>query len=756
MQILDDISGWEWAREEIPLEPRGQGRWEAQITPLAGSLLRYRYVLRGAQTLREADILGRPILYRAIHVPSSMQMEDLIAAWEGSAYQGKTGRVIGRLVDGQTGLPLGGMLVNIAGHTRFTDEKGGFRVDGLIPGLHRITAFSPEGAYTPAQQGAIIAEASTTPAQMALFPAPKITLSLEVTVPEGTLEGIPIRVAGNIAPFGHRFTDLGEASASQASLMPALIEVDPTHYIQVFSLYAGTDLRYRYTLGDARWNAERDSTGAPRTRQLILPDRDVVLRDRVESWSGQGGQVQFILSTPLNTPPDDLVAIQFNLGGWSNPIPMWRVGEQSWYYVLYSPLPPGQSIAYRYCRNLLCPGAGEDLSSFLGGQERLFAPGEDPFTLQDQVPAWRWWQGPPERPQAIPDILPRGDLLVGVEWSPAFHPAWESRLTEAMAATQRSGARAVILSPAWAVGGANPAPVLKFDPAYGPSDQALVRLIEEARARGLQLALHPRLRFIESSPDTWWRTAQRDQDWWSTWFDSYRAFLLGYAQLAADNDVELLIVGGPGAAPAYPGGRLADGSPTGVPANAGSRWMGLLGELRAIYRGRIAVEIEMSQAPPQPLEFLAGADEIIVYWHPPLLGENGGARPQEMAQAAAQHLQTLIQAAGLGGIPLSLSVEYLSIDGSALGCVADSGGACLPAEAFALGGGLSRGLTADPQEQATAIAASLAAASANPAVRAVYLRGFVPFIQLQDLSASPHGKPAQWLLPIWHEEINRP
>lgn len=101
-------------------------------------------------------------------------------------------------------------------------------------------------------------------------------------------------------------------------------------------------------------------------------------------------------------------------------------------------------------------------------------------------------------------------------------------------------------------------------------------------------------------------------------------------------------------------------------------------------------------------------------------------------------------------------MEYLSTDGAALGCIRAPEGACLQPQEFDVGGEPLTGLAFNGQEQASAIAATLSAAAANPSIRALYLRGFNPFIQLQDLSASVHGKPAQWLLPIWYDEINRP
>ncbi len=183
----------------------------------------------------------------------------------------------------------------------FTDRLGSFQFDRIPSGLHNLVVLSLDGSYQPAQQGAIVAENSLTPAEMSLMPAAKTPVTFEVTLPENTPLDVPIRLAGNILPFGQRFYRLeGDVSTSSAS-MPALIRVDDTHAIFIADLYEGTDLHYKYTLGDGLWNAERDSSGYFRLRQAVITP-DLILRDTVDTWYGeQQGAVYFITSIPENT-----------------------------------------------------------------------------------------------------------------------------------------------------------------------------------------------------------------------------------------------------------------------------------------------------------------------------------------------------------------------------------------------------------------------------------------------------------------------
>jgi hypothetical protein len=87
-----------------------------------------------------------------IHVTGPTAQDDLVAAWIDAPYLGQTGRVIGRIVDAATAAPLREILVSASGVTAYTDGDGAFRLDGLVPGLHSVVAFTTDGAYRPQQR----------------------------------------------------------------------------------------------------------------------------------------------------------------------------------------------------------------------------------------------------------------------------------------------------------------------------------------------------------------------------------------------------------------------------------------------------------------------------------------------------------------------------------------------------------------------------------------------------------------------------
>jgi hypothetical protein len=428
--LLDEVAGWPHNARILPMNRLADGRWQISLNPPAGSLLRYRYMRQSPNVVFEAGSDGGIIQNRLLHISGSNQVEDVIAAWDGVPFNGDTGRIIGRLVDATTGDPLREMIANIAGNTVFTDTNGDFRVDGLVPGLHTITAISTDGSYAPAQQGAQIEASTTTPAQMGLFPAVPVQVTFEVTVPEDTLEGTQLRVTGNLKQFGHVFTELYGGITNAISLMPTLIEVDPTHYIFIADLYAGTHLRYKYTLGDGLINAERDEDGAMVTRDVIIPNEDIIIRDTIERWQGENqGSVLFWLEVPTLTPPSDVVSVQLNPSTLTSPIPMWKIGEQQWFYRLYSyPLLEG-GIEYRYCRNQQCGIADDLLTSSMNSQWRTFLVSESQIDLHDSVLEWKWMDDVGQSSFIpSPQIEPREGFQVGVEILPLYEPSWESNV----------------------------------------------------------------------------------------------------------------------------------------------------------------------------------------------------------------------------------------------------------------------------------------------------------------------------------------
>ncbi len=753
--LLDEVTGLPYNPVLVPMERLSDGRWQAQINAPVGSLLRYRYTRIAPQAADEATTFGEAVLYRVAHVEGPVQIDDVAAAWADAPYTGPTGRILGVVADAGDGHPLGEMLVSAGGITTFSAGDGSFRLEGLPPGLHMLCVFAPDGSYQTEQQGAVVAPLSTTPASLAMQPAARVQVAFEVTFPADTQAGAPIRVAGNVRQFGSVFAELPGGLLTTSAAMPTLTAVDATHAILVTSLYAGTDLRYKYTLGDGLWNAERSSQGQFVTRQMIVPDQDVILQDSVASWqAGDGGAIVFHVTVPGDTPSDEGVSIQFNPFAWFGPLPMWRVGSGEWFYRLTGPLSFGDSLGYRFCRNQACGGADDVETAGPNAVGLRVTPADVDQDVAHDVRAWQWWSAAGgETAVAASAIIARPGFEAGVELASAFPSAMFPSSAAAMQSLVDLGANAVTFSPGWSVRQNAPLPGLSFDARNAAYLADLQSAVDAAHRYGLRANIHPVLRSPRMDLSDWWATASRTGDWWTVWFESYRAMVLTYARAAAQAGAEKLILGGPDIRPALPGGTLANGAASGVPGDAEDLWRDLLRSVRELYPGRLAFEIELGgdlQAPPA---FLDQVDEVQVYWHAPL-GSASDLSLAEMQLEAARRLDlVLLTSPRLAGKPIVLSVEYLSVDGGARGCGAGPSGECLPAAAFDLGLDPNPGLPVDLTEQASALNAVIAEAVTRPAVSGFFVRGYNPIVALQDKSASVYGKPAAGVLGYWYPRV---
>ncbi len=753
--LLDEVTGLPYNPVLVPMRRLDDGRWQAQINTAQGSLLRYRYTRTAPSASDEATANGEAVLYRLAHAEGPMQIDDVAAAWADSPYTGPTGRILGVLADATDGHPLAEILVSAAGVTTYSAGDGSFRLDGLQPGQHLLCAFAADGSYRTVQQGAVVAPESTTPANLAMQPAASVQVAFEVTLPTDTLSGAPVRVAGNLRQFGSVFAELPGGVLTTTGSMPTLTAVDATHAILVTSLFAGADLRYKYTLGDGLWNAERTDQGQFVVRQLIVPEQDVILQDQVASWqSGDGGALSFSVTVPDDTPTEDGVSLQLNPFTWFNPLPMWRVGSGEWLYRLTGPLGFGDSLGYRFCRNQAC-GAADDVET--AGPEALglrVSPAEVEQDLRHDVRAWQWWSGAQAQTAvAAPEIVARPGFEAGVELAQAFPSAMFPSAGPAMQALAEMGANAVTITPGWTLRQNTPLPVLSFDARYSPFLADLQAAVDAAHRFGLRANVHPVLRSARQPLTEWWSGATRDTDWWTVWFESYRAMVLTYARAAAEFGVEKLIIGGADVMPALPGAALASGVASGAPADAETRWRDLLRSVREVYPGRLAFEIEFGAMLQSPPAFLDLVDEVHVYWHAPL-GSRSNLSLTEMQQEAARLMDLgLLILPRLSGKPIVLSVEYLSVDGGAQGCPPGPTEACLPSTAYDLGRDADPGSPVDLTEQAEALNAVLAEAATRSGISGFYVRGYNPIVALQDKSASVYGKPAAGILAYWYPRL---
>jgi hypothetical protein len=592
---------------------------------------------------------------------------------------------------------------------------------------------------------------------MALHSAKRIQVTFEVAVPGDTIEGTPLRIAGNIQQFGHLYTEFTGGLTNAISQMPTMIAVDSTHYIQIIDLYAGTDLRYKYTIGDGLWNAERDKKGEIFTRQVILPDHDLIIRDAVERWQGKNqGSTYFWVTIPPETPPSDLISIQFYMGGWLQPLPMWRIDEREWLYSLFN-LPSDDPLTYRYCRNQQCGSADDAQTPGPDAPGREFSPKAANQELRDTVVQWMWWSGvDTSLPLEPPQLGPRGGFETGFELLPKYNRTWESYLEHGLLEISDTGATAIILTPTWVVSPNHTIPVIYFDPAQMPYKSNFKSHIRSAQQDGLAVLLHPTLTFSKESDDLWWQLSLRSDNWWTIWFEQYKAFILTYAQIAEETSVSKIILGGPEVAPALPDGKLFDGSPSEAPTLSNSHWRALISEIRSVYSGSIAFEIELSDS-LQPLPpFLDAIDEVHIYWHSPLSNDGVSGLPEMQVATRSILTNLVLNEPSFAGKPIVISAEYASVNGSTTTCLVNEAGDCIEASAFDEGAFVNPDFQIDLEEQAQAITAVLTEAYYQGAVTGFYVRRYHPIVALQDKSASVNGKPALQILEFMYKNIKGP
>ncbi len=752
IEFVDIVTGAPYHSEQAGMNRLSDGRWQTKVQIPIGSLVRYRYVTTAAENAVESTVFGEPVRYRLVHVPGPMEVEDRVAAWGQAPYEGPTGRLLGG-VRTSDGAPVQEMIVSAAGLQTFTDGQGHFRLDGLPPGLHNVVVYHPEGRYRLAQQGAVIAENRTTPAAFEVRPAEPVTLTFQVTVPGNTPDGLPLRVAGSVRSLGAQFAELPGGVEISPARLPELVPVDASSYIFLTRMYAGTDLRYKYTLGDGLWNAERRLDGSFLTRQLIVPETEATVADTVASWGADGaGEVRFEVAPPQNTPREDHITLQLNPFTWFEPLPMVEREDGSWSYTLRGPLDFADSLDYRYCRNFECGRADSAQSTGDQAPGRPLAPGGEQ-TLQDTIESWAWWEDPWIGGAAASGDLPeRAGWQVGAEIVPRYRPSWPKYDARSMSRVAELNANTVVLTPAWTLPTDRPLPVIEFDPRHARYQEDLAAAAAAADDQGLTVILRPEIRPDAGDLDEWWTDAPRDNIWWSVWFDEYRSFLLTQANLAERVGAARLVITGSQIAPALPDGSLADGSPSGVPLDAESRWRGLIADIRGRFSGEVAFELEIADdLTPRP-GFLEAFDTVHVHWHYPL-SQDPAAGEDQLTLAAAQGLEQVLLSITPTDRPVHLSVEYLSIEGSAAACPPAAGGGCRASADFDAGAVVDPEIQVDLAAQSRALQAVFVQAAERARIQGFTTRRFYPLAALQDKSASVYGKPAGDMLSFAYARL---
>ncbi len=722
------------------------------------STVKYRYYRQGGLSAQEDSALGAPVRYRLHTVTGPAVLNDILASWSDQPFSGPVGRIIGTVTNATTGNPIPNILVVAGGQAALTDSLGQYALESLPQGTQTLSAYAMDGAYTPFEQGAEVREGLTTIAPVAVKPAASVQVTFIVNVPPppDTVTGAPIRLAGNLLQLGNTFADLDGGISGVSSRMPTLTPVPTSEnqYSLTMLLPVGADIRYKYTLGgDGFWNAEHDPDGNFVVRQLIVPATNAVMQDTVSTWqAGTSAPILFEVTVPANTPPGDTVSIQFNPYGWTEAMPMWSLGNNHWVYKLFGPLNMLGSFRYRFCRNDQC-GAADDIDTAgLPTAGRSVSTSLIDQDIQDTVKAWAWWsEDEPVTLVVVPVKKRQPSFWVGVEFQNTYRPNWQGWYPSAMQSTQALGANTLILAPTWTANSYNP---LIFAPTPGsdPLWSDILQTVQHGRAQNMNVAIYAAPRFLPSTPDFWLK-APRTPEWWNHWFERYRAFALYHADLATHSGAQALILGGEAVFPALPGGLLADGSGSNVPADADARWRNLLGEVNQRFAGQILwahpYGNTLRPAPP----FIDQFDAVYLLWSAPL-AVNPTAGADALSAEAARRLDSeILPFLQKANKPVVIAVDYPSAQGAATGCVPSSGGGCLDWSALARPYPDTASAVFDLKAQADLYQVMLQAINQRDWVGGFVSRGYYPAASLKDKSSSVRSKMAADLLWYWFPRL---
>lgn len=718
------------------------------------AVIKYRYVRRGPSNIPEDTNLDAPIRYRMVYINGPTQIAETVSSWSDRAVNTSSGNIYGTVVNQDTGAPLPDILVTAGGAQALTDSAGRFELIGLRGGSHNLVAYALDGTFQPFQQGAMVAENQATPVQIAMKSAPLVNVIFTVTVPESTQKGVPLRLAGNLLQLGNTFSDLQGGLSTVADRMPVLTPLPDGRYSVSLFLPAGAHIEYKYTLGDGFWNSEFNSAGQYVTRSLIVPGTNMAVEDIVQSWqTGPNSPILFEVTVPADTPAGDSVYIQFNSFGWTPPIPMWSKGNNQWAYKLYGPLNIIGSFGYRYCRNAQCGSADDVQTAGQNAHGLVVTASIAPQDIFDTVHQWMWPQTGSSPTIIATDIPGRGTgFFAGVEYQSDYHPNDLIFNPPALQNVQALGSNWVFLTPSWTYSLQSP---LLFSEAPGRdafwTDTA--SMVSQARAINLNVALFPQPRF-SGTADDFWAAAPRDAGWWDNWFNHYRAFAVHYADLAAQTGAQAVVIGGDWIAPALPSGTLANGSPSGVPADAETRWKNIIAEVRQHFRGTVLFALPYTITDiAAPVNILTDVDGLYLLWFAKLSDSPTPGKAELLAEAGRLLDENVAPVQQQVNKPVIIGLAYPSSTYSATGCIPNGSGGCLDWTALSRPRDDLSTVDLDLQQQADIYEALFNAINARSWVSGLVSRGYFMPVALQDKSASVHGKPAADLLWYWFPRL---
>lgn len=747
--IVDDVTGISFNDQLIKMDKENDTTYSIQISVPQYSVLKYRYEKRGESAVSEYNSLNEPVRYRLYYADAPSKVVNIVSRWSVSASAAETGRARGKITETNTGLPLPDLLIEIGGNQAITAADGSFLIKGLAPGKHVTTCYSMSGEYLPFKQEVIIDPSAETPIEINVAASEWIDVRMTVIVPEGSPANGTLRLVGNIQSLGMNYGNL----YNQNSILPEngkkLEKTDIQTYQVTLRLPKGIDIRYKYTFGDGLWNSEHELDGSYAIRQLILniDATSFAITDNISTWFvGSNNCIKFNLESIPPLQQGEKIYIQFNLLGWSTPLPMWSGDNIHWQYELMEPTNIVGPLEYRYCRNAQC-GTQIPIAANASFPALKINDLTQSIEVIDSIETWLWADQTDGQVTVLGgSIQPReADFIRGIAIDGQYHPSWSLVDWSSVDIAHKVQANTIVFTPTWsATRLVQPQlePVFPGDILAGP----LTDELKKAGESGLQVILKPGLFFGESS-ETWWEAAPKTDTWWNIWFEHYSRFLVHFATVAEESGVEVLVVNDSISFPLQPYIDQAGLQENGEPDYG--EWNELIQKVREIYHGKIAWEIALEDDEIIKKSPAVDVDMILVKWELPLANE-----PDTPAQTMSIHAGDILDIdlypmyVTNPGIPLVVTFSFPSVRGGSGDCISLHN-LCIEKELLAPPAPDFPDIALDLAEQSEAYNAMLSAVNQRTWISGVIVNGSYPIVILEDKSTSFNGKPAEKVLWYW-------
>ncbi len=766
LQIADTLTGEYTFDNSVLLQKADDLHYNVVLPLTTQSVIQYRYILLDNRNnlTNETDINGFDINSRFYFPTQASIISDRVYNWTRNPLDIAAGRIQGTITaqDGVT--PLEGVIVSAGGQNTITSADGSFTLHALPTGKHTLTVFPPDFAYHPYTQEAIIAQDMATPVKIGLEQSQTVLVNFHVTIPKTTPPNIPISISGSIPALGktYCFTDIPCSNLPENT--PELISnnADGTFSFSV-EVPMGFNLIYHYTIGNETFNIEHDTKGNPVYRSLHVTDVGASVEavyDDIASWTNRVFKdIWFDLTTPENTPANEIISIQLRESGaetWTAAIPIWKISDNLWGYRISS-VAEIEEVEYRFCRNSLCgeySGLATDMDSPL---KHISYEKRKETTVKNEV-SWLWLQTDFEIETPI-DLTTlayqpnQSGILKGIDISNAYTPALDQYLISNIGEVSKINGDTLVFSPTWTITHNNPPTITPVAGEDMPTE-TLVSLIKIAKNAGYTVAIHPQLRY-EKEYSYWWFNAPINDAWWVVWFEQYQRFVNHFATIAQQNGADLLIIGDDNILPATPNQPYPNGAEIKHPSDLNQSWVKVFNHARVNFDGKLIWATNPTSLATLSGEIKKNVNGIYLLWALATSKTDDVGLDVFTEHAIYDLGQAIDHVDDYENLNIYLAIGYPSANGAWNECVLAADDSCLdgfqisPIEPFLI----SSASNFEIQNQL--YIAMLQASTQYPQLDGIFTTNFFNGVRLQAKSASINGKPAQDTVSYWFGLINR-